>query len=106
MFQTIKKQQMLALALRASHRLLLLLCKQVWGKVSVREHSSTSLWQQKRGPLEPCKDKHALQFCLATDRKKKIICQAVHTMLTLVFSINYCISVFPLLCDSIYLFIF
>lgn len=71
MFQTIKKQQMLALALRASHRLLLLLCKQVWGKVSVREHSSTSLWQQKRGPLEPCKDKHALQFCLATDREKK-----------------------------------
>lgn len=46
MFQAINKLQMLTLALQASLRLLLLLRKLVWGKVSVREHSSTSLWQQ------------------------------------------------------------
>ena len=73
---------MFALALPTSPSLPWLPCTQVWGKVSIKKHSSTGLWQRKQELPEPRRDKYALQSCLAMDRQDKKISFLMHTCLS------------------------
>jgi len=54
-------------------------CTQVWGKVSIKKHSSTSLWQRKQELPESCKDKDALETYSDMDRQDKKILSSLHT---------------------------